>query len=90
MSATLIVRHTVADYAAWRKVYDSAGALHAMHGCKAQPVLRAPDNPNDLVIIHTFPSAADAQAFLAEPALKETMAKAGIVGQPRVELLVSA
>ena len=33
MSATLVVRHNVHDYAAWRKVYDELEPLRAQHGC---------------------------------------------------------
>ena len=44
MSATLIVRHPVQDYAAWRAVYDGAevAALHAKHGVSNARVGRPP------------------------------------------------
>ena len=54
MSATLIVRHNVADYTAWRAVYDDVDDLRVSHGCTSQRVLRLPDDPNDVVAIHEF------------------------------------
>ena len=90
MSATLIVRHNVADYADWRKVYDEADAIRAQHGCTAERVLQSPADPNDVVAIHEFPSVAQAEAFMGNPELGPAMEKAGVVGAPRVEIFQSA
>ena len=63
MSATLIVRHNVADYAAWRKVYAEADSIRSKHGCTAERVLQSPSDPNDVVATHEFPSVAQAEAI---------------------------
>ena len=86
MSATLIVRHTVADPAAWREVYAEAGAIRVKHGCTAERVLQSPTDPNDIVATHEFPSVAQAQAFVDDPELGAAMQRAGVVGAPRVEI----
>ncbi len=79
---TLFVRHTVTDYAAWRKAYDGVGPLQKAHGVTAQAVYQAADNPNDVTVTHEFASAAAAKAFIALPELKQAMQKAGVVGAP--------
>src|SRR4029077_17853655 len=86
MSATLVVRHNVQDYAAWRKVYDELEPLRAQHGCTAQRVMRLPDDGNDLFITHEFPTAEQAGSFAHDPALRAGMEAAGVEGAPRIEI----
>ena len=86
MSATLAIRHQVRDYAAWRKAYDEAEPLRAQHGCVAQRVMRIPDDGNDLFVTHDFPTAEQAESFAHDPALRETLGRAGVEGAPRVEI----
>ena len=86
MSATLAVRHQVADYAAWRVVYDELEGLRQQHGCTAKTLSHAPSDANDLFLTHTFPSVAQAEAFAGDPALKAGMARAGVSGPPRIEI----
>jgi len=89
MSATLVVRHPVADYAAWREVYDSLEPLRVQHGCTGKTVMVAPDNGNDVFVTHDFPSVEAASAFAADPGLKEGMQRAGVAGPPRIEIFTS-
>jgi hypothetical protein len=86
MSATLVVRHNVADYAAWRKVYDELELLRGQHGCTAQRVMRRPDDGNDLFITHDFATAEQAGGFAQDPALRAGMERAGVTGAPRIEI----
>jgi len=89
MSATLVVRHTVNDYATWRPVYDDLEALRVQHGCTDKRVLSAPGDTNDLLITHEFPSVEQANAFAHDPALREGMQRAGVAGAPRIEIFES-
>ena len=86
MSATLVIRHQVRDYATWRKVYDEAGSLRTQHGCTAQRVMQLPNDGNDLFVIHDFPTAEQAASFAHDPALREAMGQAGVDGAPRIEI----
>src|ERR1700704_6256518 len=56
MSATLVVRHQVDDYAAWREVYDELEPLRVRHGCTGQRAWQLDGNPNDVLITHDFPT----------------------------------
>ena len=89
MSATLVVRHQVQDYAAWRAVYDELEGLRVGHGCTGKTVLRAPENANDIFITHDFPTVAQADAFSRDPALRDGMERAGVSGAPRIEIFES-
>ena len=90
MSATLVVRHHVADYAKWRAVYDELEPLRAKHGCTAKRVLRLPEDVNDLLVTHDFPTVEQAGAFAGDPGLAEGMQRAGGDGPPRIEIFASA
>jgi quinol monooxygenase YgiN len=90
MTGTLIVRHPVSDYSAWRKVYDEVEPLRTQHGCTAQRVLQDPNDANDVVAIHDFPSVEQASAFASDPSLKAAMQRGGVAGAPRIEILAGA
>ena len=86
MTATLVVRHNVHDYAAWRKVYDELEPLRVQHGCTGQRVMRLPDDGNDLFITHDFPTAEQAASFAHDPGLRAGMEQAGVQGAPQIEI----
>jgi quinol monooxygenase YgiN len=79
MTSTIaLVRHRVADFDAWRKVYDGFAPIQAEHGVHAHQVLRSIENPNDVIVTHTFDSRETAREFFAMPELKEAMSKGGV------------
>jgi quinol monooxygenase YgiN len=79
MTSTIaLVRHRVADFDAWRNVYDGFAPIQAEHGVHAHQVLRSIENPNDVIVTHTFDSREAARAFFAMPELKEAMSQAGV------------
>ena len=86
MGATLAARHSVSDYAAWRKVYDELESLRVHHGCTAHRVMRLPEDGNDLFITHEFPSVEQAGSFAHDPALRDGMGRAGVQGAPGIEI----
>jgi hypothetical protein len=82
--ARIFVRHTVADYAAWRKVYDEFDTVRRSMGVTAHAVYRSLGNPNDVTIWHDMPTGDDAEAFIASEALRAAMVSAGVQGTPTV------
>jgi|SRR5215831_7537448 len=79
MTSTLaLVRHRVADFGAWKEVYDGFAPVQAEHGVRAHQVLRSIEDPNDVTVTHTFDSPAAARAFFAMTELKEAMGQAGV------------
>jgi quinol monooxygenase YgiN len=88
--ALSIVQHPVSDYAAWRTVYEQVQPLRDKHGVSAADVLQNPADPNQVTVLHWFPSVAQAQAFAADPGLKDAMANAGVTAPPRIEIVVEA
>jgi len=89
-AATLIVRHKVEDFGAWRLAYDSAEGLRQEFGCTGAEVMLDPADGHDVYVLHRFPSLEQAQGFASSDGLHEVMGQAGVVGAPRVEIAVEA
>jgi quinol monooxygenase YgiN len=88
--ATVVVRHDVEDYAAWRPVYDSVDGLRKEHGCTEAEVMVDPLDKNDVFVLHRFPTIEQAQAYVGSDELREAMGRAGVKGAPRIEIAVEA
>ena len=85
-----IVRHPVEDYAAWRAVYETVEPLRQEYGCTARSVWQDSANPNEVTVLHFWPSIAQAEGFVGSPGLGEAMHRAGVAGPPRIEIVVEA
>ena len=72
------VRHRVADYAAWRRVYDSVGDMQRQGGVTEEAVYSAEGDPNDVLVMHRFSSADQAHSFMDNPDLRQAMTDAGV------------
>jgi hypothetical protein len=81
---TLFVRHEVADYAEWRRVYDGFSPTQKVLGVQDQAVYQAIDNPNDITVRHEFATLEAAQAFGGSPELRAAMHDSGVKGAPTV------
>jgi quinol monooxygenase YgiN len=80
----MYVRHEVADYAAWRKVFDSFDPERPKLGITGTAVYRSVDNPNDITAWEEFKTVEAAKAFASSPQLKAAMEKAGVKGVPQI------
>ena len=87
----LTVRHTVADYAKWRPVFDSDESNRRAGGATGvQSVYRDLANPNDITVVLEWDNAENAQKFFRNPALAETMKTAGVTSAPEARFLSRA
>jgi quinol monooxygenase YgiN len=82
--------HRVKDYSGWRKVYDEFEPVQKQGGVLAQSVYQAKDDPNNVLVLHNFANITNAESFLANPALKAAMQRAGVEGTPRIEIFEEA
>ncbi len=84
----LNVRHTAADYAKWRVGFDAhEPARRAAGATGVQQVYRDVENPNAITIVMEWDSAEKARKFAQDPALRQVMEKAGVIGAPEVRFL---
>jgi quinol monooxygenase YgiN len=81
---TMFVRHSYADYDAWRAVYDDVESRHAEFGIRSATVYRTVDNPSEVTVLHDFDDLASAKAFIEGDTIRAAMAEAGVTGEPEV------
>jgi quinol monooxygenase YgiN len=90
MTVTLVVHHRVADYDAWKPVFDEHEPVRRSHGEIEHRIYRDIQDPNRVVVHNDFPSAEAARAFLEDPTLKDAMARAGVEGEPGISFMERA
>jgi hypothetical protein len=72
----------VADFDAWKPVFDEHGSVRREHGLTDNAVLRDEDDANMVTILLGTDDAARAREFLGSDSLREAMQGAGVVSQP--------
>jgi len=83
----VLINHEVADYTAWKAVFDSNLDWRHKHGERSCRIFRSAGKVNDLTLFFEWDSLESARAFIASEELKAKMANAGVKGQPRVDFL---
>ncbi|MCZ4498093.1 MAG: antibiotic biosynthesis monooxygenase [Marmoricola sp.] len=78
MTTKVLILHRVADYAAWKQVFDDAAALRFAGGERDFHVLRDDVDPDLVVHYSTWTSAAAARAFFESDELIALRERAGV------------
>ena len=78
MATVSLIHHRVADFDAWKAVYDGFRSVQKERGVRHHHVWRAENDPNMVVVVHTFDSAEAAHAFFDSAELQGAMAEAGV------------
>jgi hypothetical protein len=87
----LLVEHKVEDFNKWKTVYDEHESVRRDAGLKELYLLRSSTKgPNDVVILFEGRDAAKARDFIASEDLKRTMQRAGVIGEPAINILEKA
>lgn len=89
MANYLVVRHKVADFATWKKVYDSNRPKQKESGLTERHLLRGADVPNEVIIVFEAADLAKARAFANSTDLRETMMRAGVQDKPDLYFMTS-
>lgn len=74
----VLIIHEVADYPAWKKVFDAAAGIRKEAGERSFQVLRYEQEPNRIVHFSVWTSIAEARAFFESPKLVEIRKEAGV------------
>jgi hypothetical protein len=76
------ITHTVKDYAKWRPVFDADSVNRKAAGIQDLAVGRDVDSANRILVVLKFSDIAKTKAMAADPKLKETMDKSGVISKP--------
>jgi quinol monooxygenase YgiN len=74
----VLIIHEVADYAAWKIIFDQASAIRKNAGERSYQVLRYEEDANKIVHFSQWTSTADARKFFESPELVEIRKQAGV------------
>lgn len=74
----VLIIHEVADYPAWKKVFDGAAGICKEAGERSYQVLKYETDANKLVHFSAWTSIADARAFFESPRLVKIRQAAGV------------
>lgn len=84
--AIALILHRVAGFDAWREAYDSVADLQKDGGVTDESVHRMAGDPDNVLVIHHFDTVEIAREFLSSPELRAAMDRAGVKGEPRIEI----
>jgi hypothetical protein len=87
---TMIVRHKVKDYDAWKKVFDAHKGAQTAAGLTRPRIFRRAEDPNETIVVFDAADVGKAKAFGASPDLKETMQASGVIDKPDAFFLTPA
>ena len=88
--AMAVILHRVKDYDAWRRVYDEVEPMQKAGGVIAESVYQSQAHPNNVLVLHSFKTMAEAQAFFESQDIRSAMQRAGVEGVPRIEFFEEA
>lgn len=77
-TAHVLILHAVADYGAWKRVFDSAATMRKEAGELSYRVLRDREDANSVVHFSAWTTHDDAMRFFGSPELEEIRRKAGV------------
>ena len=87
MKDEMFVMHKVADFTKWKAVFDADSANRLSAGLHDHIVARGDDDPNKVLLIFYMDDTAKARSMARNPALAETMKKAGVTGPPQFDYI---
>ena len=74
----VLIIHEVADYPAWKKVFDAAAGIRKEAGERSYQVLKYETDANRIVHFSAWTSTADAKAFFESARLVKIRQEAGV------------
>jgi len=74
----VLIIHEVADYPAWKRIFDGAAGIRKDAGERSYQVLKYHNNPNKIVHFSEWTSLDDARRFFESPRLVKIRAEAGV------------
>ena len=74
----VLIIHEVADYPAWKTIFDHAAGIRKEAGERSYQVLRCHSDPNKIVHFSAWTAIAEARKFFESPRLVQIRAAAGV------------
>ncbi len=90
MATQLIIRHTVADFDAWKPAFDEDVSRRMDATLELVSLLRGLEDDKDITVIFNVGDVDKAKAMLSSDDLRQKMTDAGVTSPPTIFLGRSA
>ena len=84
---SLLIRHRVADYAAWKAVFDEHELTRRANGSQGGWLFRDADDPHEVLLLLAWDDLERARLFADSDDLREALARAGVTDRPDIWFL---
>jgi hypothetical protein len=84
---SLLIRHRVADYDAWKPLFDEHHTTRRANGCQGGRLFRSADDPREVLILLMWDNLHRARLFIDSDDLRMAMRRAGVTDQPDIWFL---
>jgi hypothetical protein len=78
----MLVRHKVADFIAWKRVFDSHAAAQRKAGLSVKHVLRNMDDRNEVFLFLEMEDVEKAKSFVTSPDVPDAQEVSGVIDRP--------
>lgn len=79
---SLLIRHHVADYSAWKAAFDAHEPARRANGSQGGWIYRNAANPLEVLLLLEWDDLERARLFADSDDLREAMAQAGVTDRP--------
>ena len=83
----VLIRHRVADYNAWRPVFDEDEPVRRANGSWQGRIFRSADDGNEVVVLLEWDDLDRARLFADSDDLREAMDRAGVTDRAEIWFL---
>lgn len=84
---SLLIRCHVADYLAWKAVFDEHELTRRANGSQRESLFRDADNPHEVVILLAWDDLERARLFADSDDLREALARSEVTAWPDIWFL---
>ena len=83
----MLVRHKVASFDNWKRVFDSHAMAQQESGLRVEKVLPILDDPTEVVLWFEVTDLEKARAFVNSPEVPDARQQSGVVDKPEIYFL---
>jgi hypothetical protein len=84
---SLLIRHHVADYSAWKAGFDEHAPTRRAYGAQGEWLFRDADDPQQVLLLLEWDDLERARLFVDSDDLREAMNRGGVVDRPDIWFL---
>lgn len=83
----MLVRHKVADFDSWKRVFDSHAEAQRNAGLDVDKVLRNTDDPGEVFLLFAVTDPVRALEFVTSSDVPDAQEQSGVVDEPDIYFL---